>query len=185
MNILIWHGKHGDAYYDASTPEAREASAVQILEEWTQPNYSWVPEPEDPMKHIQYSGIDMEQANLTDEQIAALPTETLRKDAQRHKDSLARRISNYEAEKEDYILLMRVVAGERPLMPWRRRRKDTTDEEWAEIVERLAEKFPDAVVEGDRVRKPVTAWSLVQQYGEGEYMQVSEESVWTPKEDDE
>lgn len=112
MRILVWHGKYGDSYYDASTHEAREASARKILKEWTDPNYPWLPAPEDPMKHIQYSGIDLEQASLTDEQIEALPTEGLRAEARKHKRSLERRVQNYANELEDYDFIQKVVAGE-------------------------------------------------------------------------
>ena len=31
MKILILHGKHGDVYYDASTPEARWKAALSIM----------------------------------------------------------------------------------------------------------------------------------------------------------
>jgi len=169
---MIWHGKHSDEYFDASTPEAHEESARKLLETWIDPNYPWLPEPEDPMKHIEYSGIDLEQANLTNEQIAALPTETLRKEAQKHKTNLARRISQCESEKRDYELIKKVVAGERPLLRWRKRRDTTTDEEWLDIIKRVTEKFPDAVVEGDRVLRPASAVHLLQGYSDGEYMGV-------------
>ncbi len=33
MKIVVWHAKHGDQYYDASTPEAFAQSCVKILGE--------------------------------------------------------------------------------------------------------------------------------------------------------
>lgn len=31
MKVLVTHGKHGDLYYDASTPEALHAAALDIV----------------------------------------------------------------------------------------------------------------------------------------------------------
>lgn len=166
MNILVWHGKHGDAFYDASTPERKEASAMELLRNWA--GY-WIVEPEDPMKHIQYSGIDLEQAALTDEQIDALPTEKLREEASKHKKNLARLHANYRQELAEWDELQRVLAGEEFYEPQTYYRANSSD---------------GSHKKGDPAPlRRVTAWRVLQTYADGEYMGVSEESVWTPKEE--
>lgn len=41
--ILVDHGKHGDDYYDASTPEAKKAAALRIIEDRLGNNYIFDP----------------------------------------------------------------------------------------------------------------------------------------------
>jgi hypothetical protein len=110
MKILVYYSKYGESYWDASTEEKREKSARIILSELL--SSGWIYEPDDPMDHIEYSSIDLELAQLDDETINALPTESLRSEALRHKQNLATRIKRAEAERKDYEDMVRVAAGE-------------------------------------------------------------------------
>jgi hypothetical protein len=181
MKILVWHDKHGEHYFDASTPEAKEKSALKILKMWVEWNY--IGKPEDPMQHIQYSGIDLEQAQLTDEAIDALPTQQMRNTAMGHKRSLERRKRQYESELEEFEDVEKIIAGESVFEVFRERGENVSDEEWADFVNRLKTKFQELDVQGDQIIRPVSAWRLLQGY-EGEYMRVSEERVETHEENE-
>jgi len=164
MKVLVWHDKHGEYYYDASTPEAEEASSREILKQMVASRY--IEEPEDPYKHIQFSSIDLEQAYLTDEQIEALPTGSLRKEAREHKQALTNRLARYKNEKEEFAELERFLAGETIMSkPWVRR------------------SGPNA---GETVPpKPIPALRILEQWADGgEYMRIEVESVWTPEDRD-
>ncbi len=156
MQILVWKDKHGDYFYDASTSEALEKSAQIILKQMVEMGY--IQEPDDPMKHIQYSGIDMEQASLTDEQIAELPTSSLRDTAKKHKLSLARRLRQHQTELDEFRIVMDLVAGKEV---WSR------DRGVYQSGTRKGTPIPDA---------RITAWWVVQGRG-GEYEQFSVETV--------
>ena len=111
MKVLTWEHKHGTFLYDASTSEVLEKSARQILNELISEGYVY--EPEDPMKHVEHSGIDMELAQLTTEEIDALPLESLQKKARKEKNRLADRVRRAQYEREDYDLIIRVARGEK------------------------------------------------------------------------
>lgn len=79
--IIIFKEKHGDRYFDASTPEKLNAACFKILKErFENGEYEWLSEEEPEAINI-----------LTDEQIEALPTERLKNDELRRK-------KNYEQE---------------------------------------------------------------------------------------
>lgn len=160
MKVMVWHHNHGEYYYDASTPEAEEASAREVLRDMVK-NQMIVP-PEDPMKHIQYSSIDLEQARLTDEQIDALPLESLRDEARMHKNKLARRIKIAAHEAEQWDELQRFLASEVIMsQPW---------------VRRSGPRVGETVAP-----KPIPARMILQQWADGgEYTRVEVETVWTP-----
>lgn len=168
MKVLIWESKYGPHLYDASTDENERLSCIEILKDWVGEGYVYPPE--DPLDHIHYTSIDLEQANLTDEQIEALPTESLQKEAKKHKANLQARIRQYEVELEDWKQLQQIIAGERIFAPDWARRSDSPDGK-----HKAGDMMPG---------KEITPWNMIQQWNGGEYMGVDYEHVWTPGEDD-
>lgn len=153
MKVLVWKDKHCDHYYDASTDEALEKSAVKVLKQLME--YSYIYKPEDPMDHIEYSGIDLEQAQLTDEQIAALPTDGLREEARKHKAKFAQRFKRHESEMAEYREIEKIIAGETVMSPDWVRQADSRD----------GKHKKGDVMPG----RPVTAWSILQGRNGAEY----------------
>lgn len=163
MRVLKYYNTKWDdepALYDASTDEKLEASARKCLRELIESG--WIPAPEDPMKHIEYSGIDLEQAQLSDAQIDALPLESLRKDARDHKRRLASRITQHERRKAEHEEMLAVVRGEEVYAPDWVRQADSRDGQY---------KAGD-VVPGKRI----TAWSILRGY-EDEYVRFDIDTV--------
>lgn len=150
MKILVWRCKYGENYYDASTPEALEASSLEVLRNLVKDGYIF--EPKDPMKHIEYSGIDLELARLTPEQIHALPTQSLRDEAIKHMKRFAYRYAVYYHEKHQYEVIQRLLNGET-------------------VVEKHNGK-----------QRTFTAWSILQMRDGSEYENFSVADVWTSKE---
>jgi hypothetical protein len=164
VRIVAWKHKHGVNYYDASTDEALQASARKIIKDLLTMGYIY--EPEHPMMHIQYSGIDLEQAQLTDEQIDVLPTLSLRAEATKHKDALTRRYREYEEAKKEYADYQRCAAGEPVMQAAWRRKADSPDGKY---------KAGDMMPESE-----VPPWKVLQWRDGGEYEDFSLETVWTP-----
>ncbi len=152
MMILVWESKHGNVYYDASTDELLDWAAKQILAQWL--DY-YIVKPDDPMKHIQYSGIDLEQANLSTEQIAALPTESMRAEAAKHKNNLARRYAQYENDLQVYADVQTILSGE------------------SVTRERARRSGLQQTIVYD-------AWHILQEHADGEYMNVEFLRVKSP-----
>jgi hypothetical protein len=161
MEILVWEDKYGTSYYDASTPEALEKSALKILRQLLNDRY--IVKPENPLEgdNLEYSGIDLEQARLTLEQIEALPTEGLRKDALAHRKRLANRIRSYQNQLAEYNAIQKVLAGE-----------EVYARDWVRKADTKQGKKGD-VVKGRRI----TAWSLLQMRNGAEYEHFSIEVV--------
>lgn len=110
MQILVWEDKHCTNYYDASTPEQLDASARHIIEVLVDNDYVHDPGTWEDVD-LQYSGIDFELAALDDEAVKALPTDGLRKEALRHRQSLAYRKRSHEQAVEDYNLATALAKG--------------------------------------------------------------------------
>ncbi len=73
--IIICHEKHGEFYYDASTPEKLASSALSILTERFETGYMYW----DPRAHRDAADIACDElAALTDEQIEAIPSDEVR-----------------------------------------------------------------------------------------------------------
>ncbi len=167
MQIIAWHHKHGTDYYDASTDEAQEASAREILRALIE-EMQYIYPPDDPMKHIEYSHIDLELAALNDDQVAALPVQSMKDEALKHRKNLEARIRQYESDKLEYDRVLKVIAGEEVFRRWTRK-TDSADGRFKA---------------GQRMKAPVTAWSLVRERNGGEYEYFQLETVWVPGEDD-
>ena len=179
VKILVWTHKHGSEYYDASTPEKLEASARLVLEDLIGARY--ITAPEDPMKHIEYSGIDMELAQLDDETIDALPTQSLRDEATKHKNKLAARIRRHREDQTEWENIQKLIAGEEVYEPWTRRKPAWTDEEWQQVIEQRLARVPGSKVIGDRVHARLSAWTIVKSRDGGEYEHFEIEDVIEPE----
>lgn len=139
--------------YDASTDEKLEMAARKCMRELL--TSGWLPDPGGPMDHIEYSGIDLEQAQLSDEQIDALPIESMRNDARSHKTRLAKRIAQHEQARQVYDEWIAVAAGEERYAP-----------DWV----RQADSRDGVHKAGDTMSgKRITSWTLLSSY-EDEYV---------------
>lgn len=164
MNIIVWEDKHGTSYYDASTPENREASAREILRQLIDQQYIYKPDDEPDVY-----GIDMELVALTEDQVDALPTNSMAAEARKHRKTYAARVRENDDAKREYETIQEILAGETVYRRWTRQ-TDSRDG-----------KFKA----GQRMKAPITAWSMVSARSDYEYEQFSEETVWVPGEDDE
>jgi hypothetical protein len=100
MNIIIFHEKHGDSIYDASTPEAIARACASIIKERYEQGWYYAPEPPKPL-----SDEDQAVLDLDDETLAAMPAairtplfEKRTKLAKRHKSLLR----NYLTAMEEF-----------------------------------------------------------------------------------
>lgn len=90
--ILIAKEKHGTRYFDASTPEALALSSFKLLKErWNNGNgWYWLDDPPE------------DKDVLSEEQIAALPSETLRASETAKRNQYLCDLKNWEYDKEEY-----------------------------------------------------------------------------------
>lgn len=159
MRVLVWKNKHANQYYDASTPEALDASAREILRSLIH-DYQYVYGPSEPS----YFGIDLEQAALTDDQIAELPTNAMRETAASHKSAKERADKEYEDDVEEYQNALKVSRGEEVIVDHGVYRRDDPRGRWKA---------------GDRALKKLTAWDILQDRNGAEYEVFELEEVWT------
>lgn len=103
MRVLVWHGKHDTAIYDATTKEALESSARLILE--TLVKDQWIYEPS---LHVNW---DEELVNMTPEQIKASPqaVQGLVEVAVRRKRASER---NFKEELEEWTAIQAILRDE-------------------------------------------------------------------------
>src|ERR1017187_453922 len=97
MQIIIAKEKHGDFYWDASTPEAWAASALALLTERFRAGYWYydpIGEPDEHPFSQERAAERAEYLALTDEDVAGLP-EALRREA------LAKRKDAQQERKEE------------------------------------------------------------------------------------
>lgn len=90
--ILIAKEKHSTRYFDASTPELLAESAFKLLKERWDDGY-WY-ELDDPPK---------EKEVLSEEQIAALPTESLRNQESQKRKNYLREVYNWQSDEKQYL----------------------------------------------------------------------------------
>lgn len=106
MEILVLHGKHGDYYYDASTPEALAESAFKVLKMHYDQGYYF--EPDEPLP----------REILSDDEIVAIESEELRNYAKRQQINYKRHLAQYEIEKEEWDAIVDTVENERKEKAW-------------------------------------------------------------------
>lgn len=90
--IIIFQEKYGDRYFDASTPEKLNAACFKILKERYEDDF-WG-----------YKDISPEPVGddiLTDEQIASLPTQSLKETESLKRAKFKHRLKNWQQEVKD------------------------------------------------------------------------------------
>jgi hypothetical protein len=96
MKIIIRKEKHDTRYYLANTQEQLHAAALLILAERMDPEYQFIAEPAP--RNVE----DGTLAALTDAQVAALPTPTLRTIAIQARASFARDTRIYQRDRRQW-----------------------------------------------------------------------------------
>lgn len=95
--ILVLHEKHGDRYFDASTPEALATSCVKVLRERVADGYWYHREYAEPVRPLPKE--QQEILALTDEQLATLPT-AIREDMKTKRAKLVKSNAVYKRRKK-------------------------------------------------------------------------------------
>lgn len=157
MKIIVWEDKHSTKYYDASTPEAWDASAIEILRELTDEPYGYMnPEYAKPF-------ISDDDRRLAGIDLDTLPTDA--RDELSHKVTQARahierEERGYRRAQEEYALALSYIkAGKSPMM---------------------------VRGKGYRGEHPVpSSWLIVESRSGYEYENFSTETVWTRPEETE
>lgn len=96
--ILIVNEKHCTRYFDASTPELLNAAALKILKErWNEGYWYYLFDP------------PSEEGVLSEEQIAALPTEALKQRETETRQNYFREKYNWEKDQAEYKMIKKTV----------------------------------------------------------------------------
>lgn len=106
--ILIAKEKHGTRYFDASTPELLAESAFKLLKERWDDGYWYCLDdpPED--KDV-----------LSEEQIAALPTESLRNQESQKRKNYLRELYNWQDDEEEFLAIKDCIENELKDKAWK------------------------------------------------------------------
>lgn len=97
--ILIAHEKHGRRYFDASTPELLAENSLKLLKERWEEDWYWLESPPE--------GKDI----LSEDQIAALPTEKLRDLANQERNEYLEEVRLWKIEEEEYNSIKHCAEG--------------------------------------------------------------------------
>lgn len=154
MEILVYYSKHSTDFYDASTDEALAKSALHIIKIMGKEGY--YPEPSDP-RESKWNPLN-EGDNLTDEQIAALPNDTLRLAATHARKMYRGRLGQYKRELAEWNELQRII-----------REEDASVKHEPFVTSQGKEK----------VRKIIPAWDLLYARTDYEYERVELATVWS------
>lgn len=96
--ILVAREKHGNRYFDASTPELLAKSAFKLLKErWEDEYWYYLDDPPD--------GKDI----LSEEQIVALPTEGLQSAESKKRTDYLRELRNWQSDEREYLAIQDCV----------------------------------------------------------------------------
>jgi hypothetical protein len=142
--IVIFKEKHGDYYYDASTPEIFNKVALAVLRERFEAGYWYY----GPSELTPLSAEDQAIADLTDEQVEALP-EALKETTATKRNRILRGVRARQAEYD-------------------------RDKQWMDTLqELLALPVEEALVHeievGNRGRKALTATSFITERADYQY----------------
>lgn len=96
--ILIAYEKHGNRYFDASTPELLAESAFKLLKERWDEGYWYVSEDPPEREDI-----------LSEEQIAALPTESLRSAELAKRTYYLAEFNNWQRDEKEILAIQDCV----------------------------------------------------------------------------
>jgi hypothetical protein len=112
MQIIVWHSKHGNYYYDASTVESWDKSAIKILEDLIDIGYM---NPEMYKPYI--SNKDKELAEIDLDALPDAARAALEKDVVSARRSIKNQNLTYENEKKQFRLASDYIEkGESPTM---------------------------------------------------------------------
>lgn len=106
--ILIAKEKHGTRYFDASTPELLAESAFKLLKErWDDGYWYFLDDPPE------------DKEVLSEEQIAALPTESLRNQESQKRKSFLREQRDWEYLAKEYRAIENCVKNKLKDKAWK------------------------------------------------------------------
>lgn len=114
--ILIFKEKHCTRYFDASTKKKIEAAALKLLKERTNLKYGYIRKP-DSKPYFYPKDIEV-TLTLTDEQIAAIPTEDLRKQATDYRASARRAVREHQQEIETWQRVQQALKSKDGAAAW-------------------------------------------------------------------
>lgn len=170
--ILIWKGKHSDAYYDATTDEDLANASLDVIRAWME-DWQFIRPGQDPFDPDYVNAnwnedwretIEWSKKDLAEESEA---TEFYNKKVRKAKTRVANRISEFEEANEAYAEAKRLV------------------DEWdTSVVQQEPYRYSDGRVVP---RKPyVKAWRFLQDLGGfgSEYQEVRIEQLVEFEEDD-
>jgi hypothetical protein len=111
--ILIWKGKHSDAYYDASTDEDLANAALDVIRSWME--WQFIRPGEDPLREEYVNAswndswretVEWSKKDLAEESEA---TQLYNDKVKKAKAKVARRLSEYQEADETYAEAKRLV----------------------------------------------------------------------------
>lgn len=105
MKIIIFHEKHGNRYFDASTPDKINAVCHKIVLERI--NAEWY--------DLTPSLWSVDKPELSKEEICNLPPGRVKQEAERQWKEWENYEYNKRAEEEDIAVLKRIQAGDKKL----------------------------------------------------------------------
>lgn len=106
--ILIAKEKHGTRYFDASTPELLAESAFKLLKErWDDGYWYFLDDPPE------------DKDILSEEQIAALPTESLRNQESQKRKNFLRELDNWQNSVEEYKVIENCIQNRLKDKAWK------------------------------------------------------------------
>lgn len=109
MEILVWKAKHGDMYFDASTPEKKESAALSILAHLSEIGYFQMPEkPSDD----RFDDDFMELVNMPMNKAKSLP-EKFQGDVAKAKRLYESRNAEYNEEMSFFTIARALLNGEK------------------------------------------------------------------------
>ena len=173
MEIIVWENKYDDKYYDASTPELKNKSALMILQELV--NVGYIIEPSQP----EFSEEDQEILEMSKDALDALPVKIKEKLLIRQKELLSMK-KEFDREKEEYDEILRVLAGEKVYVKTRSKDRYSEDD-WDVILKRTSQKSPDEYeIRENGIYLLRNAWWILSDRNGAEYEHFSIRNVITP-----
>lgn len=172
IQILVFRGKHNDDYYRADTLEEIDWACRQVLlERW---DAGWFYDPREDESY------DEASANLTDEQIAALPTPELQVAAKKSRSRARAEKQRIEADASLYEDIERVVSNAQV--------SSIYDETYMKIVRDvdnrpIREREGGPYLKQEAVRRVSRAYQICESRDGGEYEGMELIKVWGPEDD--
>lgn len=140
--ILIEHGKHGESYYWVPTLELLDAAALELLREKMQ--YDLTPLSDADREAMAEYRVD---AELTDEQIAALPgSYDIKAEAEKKRSYAQSNLKWYEDREKEYEQAVELAALSSTIRTEKRKQRDDTVKT---VRYSAAWRFLDEITDGD------------------------------------